>query len=639
MTAPTGPRTAQVSHGADGTAPRIALRVLATSDIHGHILPWDDLADRPAPCRGLANVASLIAEARAEVTQCLLLDNGDFLNGSPLADYVAEMRKPGPDAPHPVIAAMNALGYDAATLGNHEFSQGLPFLRCALSAAGFPVVSANLHRRLPSGKRRAFLPRFTLLHRRLCDDRGAVHDLTLGIIGFLPPQTTAWERAHVQGQLEAEAILSAARACVPRVRRAGADLVIALAHSGLGGPEAPDGAENVALRLAALPGIDAVIAGHSHQLYPAPADPIESPDAGLWSQLPDCPVLMPGFFGSHLGVMDLEVQRTADGWRVADHCCKLRPVARRHGHQGVVQSLVQPVQAILDLAAPDHAAMTRRAGMPVAHSSAPLHSYFALIGQSPIQNLLAAAQIDHMTRMLHTTPYGQLPLLAAIAPFKAGGRGGPDNYTAIPAGPLSVRNIADLYIHPNRPVALCLNGSEIAQWLERSVSLFQRVAPGAVDAPLINLDFPAHNFDMLHGLNYEVDLSQPARFDASGNVINAKARRIVNLTYRGRPVGADARFVVATNSYRASGGAGFAGTDAAHTILEDPRPLRHILERYVMVTGQIEDQPGPTWRFSHCPGTSAVFDSSPAGAELATTLGLQVVAPQPSGFLRFRLRL
>lgn len=623
----------------DAAAPRIALRILATSDLHAHILPWDDLANRPAPNRGLAQVASLIAQARAEAPQSLLLDNGDFLNGSPLGDYVAETRKPGPDAPHPMIAAMNALGYDAATLGNHEFSQGLPFLKCALSTAGFPVVSANLDHRLPSGKRRAFLPRYALLDRALTDTEGRTHHLKLGIIGFLPPQTALWERAHVQGRIEADSILAAARATLPRLRRAGADLVIALAHSGLGRPDAPDGAENVALRLAALPGIEAVIAGHTHQLFPAPGDPAEAPDAALWPALPDCPVLMPGFFGSHLGVMDLVLECHGAGWRVARHSSHLRPVAQRHGPTGQLHPLVNPAPAILALAEQDHAAMTRRAALPVAQTSQALHSYFALIGQSPIQALLAEAQLDHMARLLRGTEQADLPLLVAVAPFKAGGRGGPDNFTAIPAGPLTLRNIADLYIHPNSPVALCLTGAEVALWLERAVSLFHQVPPGAVDAPLINLDFPAYNFDMIHGLRYEVDLTQPARFNAAGAEVNPKARRIVNLRYQGRALRREARFMLATNSYRASGGAGFAGADAAHTLREDPRALRTILERYVMVSSQINPSATPPWRFAPAPGTTVVFDSAPAAAPLAASAGLEVVGPQSSGFLRFRLRL
>jgi 2',3'-cyclic-nucleotide 2'-phosphodiesterase/3'-nucleotidase len=227
--------------GALASHPRITLRILATTDLHGHILPWDDLADRPAPDRGLAQIASLIAQARAEVPGSLLLDQGDFLNGSPLADHVAQAARSAPNRKkdrgkpiHPMIAAMKHLGYDAVTLGNHEFSQGLGLLRHALRQARFATVCTNLDRLGPTAQRRSFAPRQILLRRQLWDQNGTPHELVVGILGFLPPQTTVWERHHLTGKLAVRAILDSARAAVPRLRRAGADLVIALSHSGIG---------------------------------------------------------------------------------------------------------------------------------------------------------------------------------------------------------------------------------------------------------------------------------------------------------------------------------------------------------------------------------------------------------------------
>ena len=210
---------------APASRPRVTLRILATTDLHGHILPWDDLTDRPAPDRGLAQIASLISQARAEVPGSLLLDNGDFLNGSPLADHVAQMARSALRRKndrgkhiHPMIAAMNHLGYDAVTLGNHEFSQGLDLLRHALRQARFATVCTNLDRLGPTGRRRAFAPRQILLRRQLWDQDGTPHELVVGILGFLPPQTTVWERHHLAGKVAVRAILDSARAAVPRLR-------------------------------------------------------------------------------------------------------------------------------------------------------------------------------------------------------------------------------------------------------------------------------------------------------------------------------------------------------------------------------------------------------------------------------------
>ncbi len=606
---------------------RLQLRILATSDLHAQILPWDDLADQPAPERGLAQIASLVAAARAEVANSLLLDNGDFLNGSPLADHVASHHRRA-DL-HPMIAAMNALGYDAATLGNHEFSNGLPLLRRALGQARFPFAATNLDRNSASG-RRPFLPRHLLLQRDFADQHGRLHRLRIGILGFLPPQTALWERRHMAGKLTARGILETARIALPRLRRAGADLVIALSHSGLGLDQGDQPAENISCALSEMPGIDAVIAGHTHQLYPPP-----DRAAG-----PGRPMVMPGFFGSHLGIIDLSLGIHGGRWAVLGHAAHLRPVAERHGPSGKVTARVAADPAIAAHATADLAAMRRRALRPVGQTAVDLTSYFSLIGHSAVQTLLAEAQQDNMIRALAGHPAAELPMLVAVAPFKAGGRGGPSNYTAIAPGPLSGRNISDLYIHPNSPVALRVTGAELRLWLERSVSLFRQIQPGQDDQLLIDSDFPAYNFDMIHGLRYLVDLSQPPRHDCTGKIVNPAARRITDLAFQGQPLNPDQAFVLVTNSYRASGGSGFAGTDPAQVVMEESRPLRMVVQDHVARSAKIAPQAAAPWRFKPMPGTSVLFDSAPAAASHAAGVtGLEPVGLQPTGFLRFRLRL
>lgn len=124
-----------------------------------------------------------------------------------------------------------------------------------------------------------------------------------------------------------------------------------------------------------------------------------------------------------------------------------------------------------------------------------------------MQDLLAEAQAANMRRLLVGRVEADWPLLVAVAPFKAGGRGGPMNYTDIPPGPLTTRHVADLHIHPNSPVALRMTGADLARWLERSVSLFHSIAPGSRDTNLVDPAFPSYNFDMIHGLSFAIDLS------------------------------------------------------------------------------------------------------------------------------------
>jgi 2',3'-cyclic-nucleotide 2'-phosphodiesterase/3'-nucleotidase len=635
--------------------PRVTLRILATTDLHGHILPWDDLGNRPAPDRGLAQISSLIAKARAEVPGSLLLDNGDFLNGSPLADHVAQAARPNSrlgqgrgNQPHPMIAAMNHLGYDAVTLGNHEFSEGLGLLRHALRQARFATVCTNLDRLDPTGQaRRPFVPRQILLRRQLWDQDGTPHEVVVGILGFLPPQTTVWERHHLAGKLAVRSILDSVRAAVPRLRHAGADLVIALSHSGIGeadGTKSPDpqggGDETISGKLAQIDGIDAVVAGHTHQLFPpAPAPGLAKAKDHLPGALAK-PIVMPGFYGSHLGVLDLALCRTAQGWRVERFATSLRPVARRIGPLGRLQSLVKPDPKLATLVARDVANMRAAADQPIGVTAGPLHSYFALIGWAPVQELLARAQAANMRRLLTGKPEADWPLLVAAAPFKAGGRAGPSNYIDIPPGPLTARHIADLYMHPNSPVALRMTGADLARWLERSVSLFHTVQPGSTDATLIDPGFPSHNFDMIHGLSYTIDLSQPARHDAFGHVIAPKAQRIRNLRYQGQPVRPTDRFVLATNSYRTGSAAGFFGTHPPDMLAEDNRPMRHVLHDHIRTASPLHLATQPHWGFAPMPATSVIFDTSPGALTLADQVPpIEPLGLQPTGFLRFRLRL
>lgn len=606
----------------------VSLRILATSDLHANLLAWDYHGDHDCPSRGLARLATLIHQARAEVAQSLLFDNGDFLHGTPLGDHLTEVPVQG--RLHPMIAAMNLLRYDAATFGNHEFSHGLPFLRRSLQGADFPFVCSNMwetaQRAVP------LAAPHLLLTRDLVDRDGKPRRLRIGVLGFLPPQTLIWEWRHLKGCAEAADILATASRAVPALRAAGADLVIALSHSGIGGPGAGEGAENVSLALAALPGVDAVIAGHTHLQFPT-ADQAD---------LAGTPAVMPGFFGSHLGVIDLDLVQGKDGWRVVRHHAALRPIARRNPADGRLVALVADDPKILALAVPDHAAVQARAGQPIGQTPRALHSYFALLTDSSALSLVARAQAAHLAAALAATPQAGLPILSAVAPFKAGGRGGAENYTDIPAGPLRLRHATDLYIHPNSLVGLRLTGAELALWLERSASLYHQITPGAQDTELIDLEFPSFNFDVVFGLTYQINLSQPARFDPRGNEVNPDASRITDLRHQGEPVAPDQLFALASNSYRYGGGSGFAGTNSAHVVFESRQANRDIVEAFIRSGGQAEVPAAPNWRFVPMPGTTVTFDSSPL-AESALPevphLRLTPMKRLPNGFQRFRLHL
>ena len=517
------------------------MRLIATTDLHASLLSYDYHLNRPVAGRGLSHIAQQIADARSEVPNNLLFDNGDFLQGNPLAEYVASV--PRRRRTHPVIAAFNSLGYDAATLGNHEFNYGVSFLATALSRARFPVVSANIATRLGKSplRDRTLVPPYTLLKRRMVDGAGRIHTLRIGVIGFAPPQIEIWDRDHLGGRIRMRDIVAAARAWLPRMRAQGADVIVALAHSGIGTVEAEDGMENAAAALAALPEIDAVIAGHSHMAFPgpeiAPAEGID-PERGL---LAGKPAVMPGHSGSHIGIIDLVLSRTDQGKR---RWIVHRAEASLRSRSGQPPSRECPLRQAVG---PDHRAALAWSRQLLGTSRVPLHTHFATTAPSAALDFIAEAKANHIRKRLAGTPFADLPVIGSAAPFRCGGRGGSGNFTDIPAGPLRLRNISDLYSFPNSVVALALTGADVTDWLEQSVAIFRQIVPGSVDTPLHDDTVPAFSFDVLPDLAYAIDLSQPARFDAQGRLVNPTSRRIVGLTFEGRPLDRARRVVLVTN--------------------------------------------------------------------------------------------
>lgn len=613
----------------DPPTPRCTVTVLATSDLHLHLCPWDYYADRPAPGEGLASVAGHIRALRRTFPNALLVDNGDFLQGTALGEALADARPPGPGHPHPMVEALNVLEYDAVALGNHDFNYGLGFLGDALAGARFPVLCANL-RRIDGGP--MLWGGWTLLDRKvLCTD-GRERSVRLGLVGFVPPQVMIWDHAHLNGRAQVEGIVAAANRVVPQIVAAGADVVVALCHSGIGTMDAgaePE-AENAALALSAVPGIDAVVAGHSHQVFPGCGfDDLPHVDnkAGLLSGKPAC---MPGFSASHLGVLRLDLERTAGrGWRCtggAGSTVSLSAVAGA-GPPGDGRPTGADDEPLLRLCEAAHVATRRYLDRPAGHTETALTSYFAMTGDCAATRLIARAQAWHVAQMLRTGPHAHLPVLSAAAPARAGGRGGPGNFTDLAPGPLRERDLAALCPFPNAIRALRLTGSDVLQWLEHGASIFARVAPGARDAPLLNPDWPAYNFDIIEGLTYEIDLSQ-----SSG--------RIRNLCHAGRPVRPDDAFIVATSSYRAAGGGGFPGCGLAdRLVLEAPTLVRSIVGGFLALEGPYRAPDAPVWRFSPMHGSSVVVETGAAALDHLPRAGVEPLGLSDKGFLRLRLWL
>ncbi len=607
------------------------LRILQTTDIHVNLLPYNYFTDTPDPGVGLSQLTGLIAAARKQADNTLLLETGDFLQGTPLGDLYAQ-RNPTGGPSHPAMIMMNALRYDAGTLGNHEFNYGLDFLTAVVSGAGFPIVLANATTRLgetPTEDETLFPP-YAFLDRMVLDASGQSRLLRIGVIGFVPPQIAVWDRRHLENRLFMRGITEAARAYVPQMKAEGADLIIALSHSGIGHPQDIALQENASIPLAAIDGIDVILCGHQHRRFPSAhftgIDGVD-PDKGT---LHGKPAVMAGFWGSDLGVIDLAITQNPDGeWNVRRHLSYLHPIPDQP----------QPPEDVSLNLEQEHSDTLSHIRTSVATLNCPLHSYFTFAGYDLATRAVAMAQLDYARQKLGPQ---ELPLLSAASPFRAGGHAGPANFTELHPGPLTLRGIADLYQFPNTLSVLRVAGAQLRDWLERSAGKYLQIRANVADQLLLNGDFPSYYYDMILGVEYEIDLTQPARFGIDGQLAEPGANRIVNLRYAGRLVEDDQAFLIATNSYRAGGGGAFPGTgEGSDQVLTSPDEIRTILTEWVRNRRELDIEQVQNWRFAPISGASALLHSSPkARAHLPETpLPLEPTGTTDGGFELYRLVL
>ena len=620
----------------------VQLRIMQTTDLHMHAMNFDYYQNKEVDDFGLARTATLIRDARREARNSLLFDNGDLIQGNPMGDYMARSRGLSYGEVHPIYKAMNLLRYDAANIGNHEFNYGVEFLLKSLSGANFPYVLSNVYSvdaDDDSSNDKHLIQPYLILDRQVMDDDGEWHELKVGVIGFTPPQIMSWDRGHLDGRVTVRGIVETAEDLIPEIRAAGADIVVAIPHSGIAESH-PDGLkENATAELAQVSGIDAILFGHAHTVFPSEAYegfPGADLDKGT---LHGVPSVMPGFWGSHLGVIDLTLRQQDDAWMVADSAVENRAIFRREGRDSI--AMVGSQQDIVDAVKTEHENTIAWVGQPVGIITSPINSFFALVQDDPSIQIVNNAQAWYGEKVIEGTEYEALSVLSAGAPFKAGGRGGPDYFTDLAAGEIAIRNVADLYIYPNTARLVKLTGAQVKEWLERSAAQFNTIDPASSDQQtLISETHPSYNFDVIDGVNYQIDVTQPSRYGDDGELLDESAHRIVNLTFNEEAIDLEQDFVVVTNNYRAGGGGTFPGLDGSTIIVEAPQTNRQILVDYIFESGELDPQADSNWSFAPINAdVQVVFDTSPAATEASNGESFEFLEQLDDGFARYRISM
>ncbi len=546
---------------------RVTLRIMATSDVHAQLTGYDYFADQPVQ-RGLVHTASVIHAARAEAALSVLIENGDLLQGSPVADWVvAGGMVP---QPNPFIQALNRLGYDAANLGNHEFNYGLDYLAGAYSQAQFPVLSANIHwlDDAPELLRQQVLP-YTILEREAVDQHGNQLPLRIAVIGVMPPQIMQWDAGHMNGRATMTDMVSAATMQVKRAREQGADLVILAAHTGMPKQtQNPVDTEQAGWELAGVTGIDALLLGHQHEVFPGTSayDALPEVDSEQ-GRIRGVPAVQPGEYGEHLGIIDLALEFSDKQWRVLSAYSSTRAVSEAFDPE-----LAETLQSV-------HQATKNFVDQPVGYTARTLSYRRARLQPELALQVIHDAQLWYAQRQIPADTLDDLPLLSATAPFNAALNAEDEQqgrYTEIAAGQVTLGDIADLYRYPNTLDVVKLNGAQIKRWLEFSTQAFRVPADDKQDQlwAWVNQDFPGYNFDSLSGLSYRID---PRR---------QQGDRILDLRYKEQAVTEDMLFLVVVNSYRATGGGGVPDLDGTTIVYRSPDQIQDILVSYFRELGE-----------------------------------------------------
>ncbi len=545
------------------------LTIMGTTDMHQNLMPYDYMADEAVEDFGFAKTYTLIEEVREKQDNTLLLSNGDIISGSLISTLEARVDPLKEGETQRIVEIYNQVGYKAVAVGNHELQDyKMEFFEKARQGAKFDWVSANV--KLTDDENEPYTKPYTIVEKEV-DGK----TLKVGVIGFTPPQTMRWGSSHLKGNVVMEDIVEAAKEYMPEVKKK-SDIVVAVAHTGIStaDKDSYDARENAAYYLAQVDGIDAMILGHHHGTFPGGYEDIEGVN-NKEGTIHGVPAVMPKSWGGALGVIDLTLINRGDKWEVKSANPQLK----------VVDKNVEAHPKIKKLAKDIHEETIAYVREPIGESARDITSYVSRIMDSSVTQIINDAQLWWAEKKFAEGEYSDLPILSAAAPFQAG-REDPEYFTEVWEGDITIGDVTDIYIYANQIRVMKLNGKQVIEWLERSAENFNRIDPEASETQqLLNSDFSAYNYDVIEGIEYEIDVTKP------------EGERIVNATYQGEPLTADQEFLVVTNDYRAGGGGNFPPC-----VEEDPvyapsgATNRAQIINYIKAKGTVNPEPTDNWQ-------------------------------------------
>ncbi|MET9726639.1 bifunctional metallophosphatase/5'-nucleotidase [Streptomyces zaomyceticus] len=554
------PAEAHGGHGRPRPQKRYSFTVMGTTDLHGNVFNWDYFTDKEFDDKahndvGLAKISTLVDQVRKEKGRrnTLLIDAGDTIQGTQLSYYYAKVdpitARRGPV--HPMAQAMNAIGYDAAALGNHEFNYGIPVLRKFEEQCDFPLLGANALD--AKTLRPAFAP--YSMHR-LRTPHGK--DVKVAILGLTNPGIAIWDKANVSGKMVFPGLEEQAAKWVPKLRSMGADVVVVSAHSGSSGTSSygdqlPHIENAAGLVAEQVPGIDAILVGHAHTEIPEYR--VTNKETGK-----DVVLSEPLKWGQRLTLFDFDLVWEKGRWTV-----------EKVGAQVLNSNTVAEDPEITGLLGDEHKKVVAYVNQIIGTSTAVMTTADAPWKDEPIIDLINVVQAETVKAALAGGAHAALPVLSQASCFSRTAR--------IPAGQVSIKDAAGLYPFENTLEARLMTGAQLKDYLEYSARYYVQTAAGApVDtAKLTNAGgIPDYNYDAVSGLTYDIDIAAPA------------GSRIVNLSFEGKPLDPAAKFVLAVNNYRASGGGAFPHVANAQQLWANSDEIRNTIIQWVQAKGTVD---------------------------------------------------